>query len=176
MNVAPMISACDNYLAERTGRYEWRAFRYRAACAWLAAQGIDDSMTVTDIGAGWTEFDFCLRAEFEFRGRYIPVDGGIDGTDLNFWSPARASEFFVGLEIIEHIHDWKRLVRSLQASATRGVVLSTPNPETTDVLAMDPTHVVEVHREELERLGFVVTEETFYGGDRKSTRLNSSHI
>lgn len=160
----PMISACDRYLSERTGKYGWRAVRYRAACDWMQSRGLDHPMTVTDLGAGWTEFDYCLRAEYGFRGRYIPIDGGIDGTDLTHWTPPRSSDFYVGLEIIEHLHNWKDLVAKLQIVATRGIVLSTPNPETTDVLAMDPTHVTEVSRQDLESMGFEVSERTFYGG------------
>lgn len=160
----PRITSCDRYISERTGKYDWRAYRYRAACDWLTSRGLNDGMTVTDIGAGWTEFDYCLRAEYDFRGRYIPIDGGIDGTDLNTWQPPRDTDFYVGLEIIEHLHTWKDLVRRMQRRARHGIVLSTPNPETTDVLAMDEDHVVEVHRAELEELGFAVTEQTFYGG------------
>lgn len=159
-----LINACDNYISARTGKYEWRAARYRAACDWLLRDGIDDSMTVTDIGAGWTEFDYCLRAEYAFRGRYIPIDGGIDGTDLNDWAPARATDYYVALEIMEHLEDWPRLVRAMQATATRGITISTPNPRTTDVLGMDDTHVTEIHKEQLEALGFTVEETTFYGG------------
>lgn len=159
----PTVNNCDSYLSERTGRYEWRAVRYRKAARALLSMGLDNTMTVMDVGAGMTEFDYCLRAEFNWRGRYIPIDGGIDSTDLNLWSPPRHVDFIVGLEIIEHLYDPFRAVTSWQQKA-HGVVVSTPNPETTDVLAMDETHVVEVHRYMLEHYGFTVTEETFYGG------------
>lgn len=160
----PTIQNCDNYMDERTGKYEYRAIRYRAAIDWMIANGLDDSMTVVDVGAGMTEFDFCLRAEYGWRGRYIPVDGGIDGTDLNCWSPPRDAHFFVALELIEHLNEWRTLLTRMQNRATKGVVLSTPNPFTTDVLGMDPTHVTEIYPIELEGYGFTVTEETFYGG------------
>lgn len=161
---ASLITSCDQYMSERTGKYDWRAVRYREACAWLRSEGLTDAMTITDVGAGWTEFDYCLRAEYGFRGRYIPVDGGIDGTDLTTWQPLRDSDFFVGLEIMEHLPNWQEVVQRLQQRALRGIALSTPNPDTTDVLAMDPDHVVEVHRHQLEELGFQVVERTFYGG------------
>lgn len=160
----PTIQNCDNYMDERTGKYEYRAIRYRAAIDWMIANGLDDSMTVFDVGAGMTEFDYCLRAEYGWRGRYIPVDGGIDGTDLNHWLPPREGHFFVALELVEHLTRWRHLVDGMKRKAGRGVVLSTPNPETTDVIGMDPTHVCEVSRDDLAKMGFKVTEETFYGG------------
>lgn len=164
MTWTPTIQSCDSYLDERTGRYEFRAVRYRAAADWLIANGLTNDMTVVDIGAGMTEFDYTLRAEYGFRGRYIPVDGGIDGTDLNEWVPPRDAHFFVALEIVEHLDDWRRLLNALKVRAHVGIALSTPNPRTTDVIGMDPTHVCEVHMTDLQRLGFKVTEETFYGG------------
>lgn len=160
----PTIQNCDNYMDERTGKYEYRAIRYRAAIDWMVANGLDDSMTVVDVGAGMTEFDYCLRAEYNWRGRYIPVDGGIDGTDLNEWKPPRDAHFFVALELVEHLNKWRTLMARCQVRATKGVVLSTPNPFTTDVLGMDPTHVTEVFPVDLQDMGFNVTEETFYGG------------
>lgn len=164
MTWTPTINNCDNYLDERTGKYEYRAVRYRAAIEWMLSQGLDNSMTVVDVGAGMTEFDYTLRAEYGFRGRYIPVDGGIDGTDLNVWSPPREAHFFVGLEIIEHLPRWMGFLDRVMRKATKGVVLSTPNPRTTDVLGMDPTHTQPVYMEDLEWFNFTVSEETFYGG------------
>jgi len=149
---------------ERTGKYEYRAVRYRKAIETMFANGLDDSMTVFDVGAGMTEFDYTLRAEYNWRGRYIPIDGGIDGTDLNHWKPAREGHWFVALELVEHLRDWRNLVDNMQSKAIKGVILSTPNPRTTDVIGMDPTHVVEVWPGDLARYQFEVTEETFYGG------------
>lgn len=160
----PGIDSCDTYLGDRTGRYEYRAIRYRAALDWMVLQGLDNGMTIFDVGAGWTEFDYCLRKEYDFKGRYIPVDGGIDSVDINHWTPPRSAHFFVALELVEHLHDWKRLLERMKKHATVGVVLSTPNPATTDVLGMDSTHVCEVWPQALESQGFTVTEETFYGG------------
>ena len=164
MTWTPTIRNCDQYMDDRTGKYEYRAVRYRAAIEWMIANGLDDSMTVVDVGAGMTEFDYTLRAEYGFRGRYIPVDGGIDGTDLNVWTPPREAHFFVALELVEHLTEWRSLVHKMQTKAIRGVALSTPNPLTTDVLGMDPTHVCEVHRDDLWDYDFTVSEETFYGG------------
>lgn len=65
MTWTPTINNCDNYLDERTGKYEYRAVRYRRAIEWMLSQGLDNSMTVVDVGAGMTEFDYCLRAEYQ---------------------------------------------------------------------------------------------------------------
>jgi hypothetical protein len=161
---SPSIASCDEYLGDRKGKYEYRAVRYRKAADWLFANGLTDEMTVVDLGAGMTEFDYTLRAEYGWRGRYIPIDGGIDGTDLNAWSPPRDAHFFVGLEIVEHLEHWWRFVQRVKQRTLVGIALSTPNPRTTDVLGMDPTHVCEVPQWQLVEGGFTVTEETFYGG------------
>jgi len=164
MTWVPTIQNCDTYMDERTGKYEFRAVRYRAAIEAMFANGLDDTMTVMDIGAGMTEFDYCLRKEYDWRGRYIPIDGGIDGTDLEEWEPVRDAHWFVALEILEHLNKWPTLVMHMQAKATQGIVVSTPNPRTTDVLGMDPTHKRAVHPAGLRTFNFKVTEETFYGG------------
>lgn len=160
----PTVGNCDDYLADRTGRYEFRAIRYRHAIETMIANGLDDTMTIFDIGAGMTEFDYCLRKEYDWRGRYIPIDGGIDGTDLNTWAPPREAHWFVALEILEHLKWWDALIEAMKPMATKGIVVSTPNPRTTDVLGMDPTHRVAIQPAHLEYRDFTVTEETFYGG------------
>lgn len=164
MTFTPTIENCDTYLGERTGKYEQRATRYRHAIEAMIEQGLDDTMTVFDVGAGMTEFDFTLRAEYGFKGRYIPVDGSIDGTDLATWCPPRRGDWFVALEILEHLHNPYELAARMMLAANVGVVFSTPNPETTDVLGMDATHVVEIQAKDAAALGFQVSEQTFYGG------------
>lgn len=157
------VADCDDYLNSRTGKYEWRAVRYRAAASWLIMNGLSHDDTLLDVGAGWTEFDFCLRAEFGWRGRYIPLDGGIDGTNIEDWYPQRDYDWVVALEILEHMEDPARLIEGLWLHANRGIVLSTPNPRTTDVLGMDDTHKCEIHPEWLKSYGFDVYEASFYG-------------
>lgn len=164
MTWVPTIQNCDNYMDERTGKYEYRAVRYRHAIEAMYDNGLTDGQTVFDVGAGMTEFAYTLINEYGWRGRYIPVDGGIDGTDLNRWVPPREAHWFVALELLEHIHLPLGLAKVMMDKASVGVVVSTPNPLTTDVLGMDPTHVAIVPKSSLERMGFVVTEETFYGG------------
>jgi hypothetical protein len=160
----PTVQNCDNYMDERTGKYEYRAIRYRHAISAMMDHGLDSSMTIFDVGAGMTEFDYCLRTEFNWRGRYIPIDGGIDGTNIESWIPPRDAHWFVALELMEHLHNPWLCLGHWKNAATKGVIISTPNPETTDVLGMDPTHVVEINKSDLEKRGMEVTEETFYGG------------
>lgn len=159
------LTACDDYLASRTGKYEWRSVRYEAAsAAILLSEQLTDDSTIYDIGAGWTEFDYHMRTRLNWKGRYIPIDGGIDGTDLNYWYPRRDVEFTVALEILEHLEDPGALVELLQWRTKHRMVVSVPNPRTVDVLAIDPTHITVVTREMLESWGFNVVERTFYGG------------
>lgn len=164
MTWVPTVNNCDNYLDERTGKYEYRAVRYRMAADVMEMNGLSDSQTIFDVGAGMTEFDYCLRREYDWRGRYIPVDGGIDGTDLETWTPPREADWFVALEIVEHLSNCSLFLTKMKQYAKRGVILSTPNPETTDVLGMDPTHKTEIHKEYLQSHGFNVSEQMFYGG------------
>lgn len=164
MTWVPTIKSCDNYMDERTGKYEYRAIRYRKAIDTMFRNGLDDSMTIIDVGAGMTELDYCLRAEYNWRGRYIPVDGGIDGTDIDSWIPAREAHWFVALELMEHLRRPWICLDIWKKYATQGVVISTPDPRTTDVLGMDATHIVEIHKEQLETAGLNVTEQYFYGG------------
>jgi hypothetical protein len=97
------------------------------------------------------------------RARYIPIDAGNDGTDLEEWTSPRSVDFMVALEVVEHVSDPARLINAMLTRARKGVIISTPNPETTDVLGMDRTHVSVVGRSRLESHGFTVREESFYG-------------
>ncbi len=153
----------EQYLASRAGRYEWRCARYRKAAICLAIGGLGHSDTIVDVGAGWTEFDYYLRRELDWRGRYVPIDGAIDGVDLDRWAPVRPASWYVALELIEHLHDPPRLVRVMRQAATRGVVISTPNADTVDVPAMDPTHVSPISASMLRGLGCQVEVCSLYG-------------
>ncbi|MBE1585075.1 hypothetical protein ACFPOI_49770 [Nonomuraea angiospora] len=72
------------------------------------------------------------------------MDAWVDGVDLNEWTPPRQYDWFAALELLEHLDKPERLVRALQRHATKGVVVTTPNPQVWDVLAMDPTHVTSL--------------------------------
>ena len=158
----PTIENCNSYLNSRTGSYEQRRVRYRAAGDWLLSAGLSNTSVVYDLGAGRTEFDYCLRRDYDWRGVYVPIDGSL-GTDLETWEPKEA-DFYVCLEIVEHLYSWRELLARLQRHAKKGIVVSTPNPSTTDVLGMDATHVTEISAADLEAFGFNVAERTFYGG------------
>lgn len=166
--VAERVREADNYLNARTGHYGYRKIRYSAAHAAMRRLGLDAGSTVVDVGCGWTELDYFLRVSGGWRGRYYPIDACLDGVELATWTPPRPAEFFVALEVVEHLSAPEQLLRRMQAAATRGVVISTPNPERTDVLGMDATHRSCVSREQLEALGFVVRVESFYGADEDS--------
>ena len=175
-----LIGSCDNYLGEREGRYEWRCVRYDAAINAMFGHGLNDTSTVIDVGAGWTELAARLyeRAFYSpgydvgpktyARPRYFPVDGCLDGTNLENWVPPRQADFIIALELIEHLHQPVRLIKAMQQYATRAVIVSTPNAETTDVLGMDADHKTPFVQEDLERLGFQVWPSRFYGNDRDS--------
>lgn len=162
-------TAVDEYLAQRAGTFETRAVRYRAALEALTSHGLRDDRTLYDIGAGWTELDVILRTEGAWRGRYIPVDLGTCGNDLESWVPPRRAEFAVALEVLEHLERPWRLVDELQASVDV-VVVSVPDPDSVDVLGMDPTHRTVISRHELEARGFAVTSRLFYGGHYSAGR------
>jgi trans-aconitate methyltransferase len=181
LSVADRIAGADDYLAARTGKYEWRCVRYDAALEVMHHEGLDDDCTVVDVGSGWGEFGVRLhtgRSKFDLelerwgpwvasiapsRARYIPVDAALDGTDLETWTPPRPADWFVALELIEHLDNPGRLINNMIMKARRGVILSTPNPATVDVLGMDATHRTPVGRHRLEALGFRVEERSFYG-------------
>jgi hypothetical protein len=159
-----MHTTVDEYLGERTGTFERRAVRYRAALDALVLHGLNDESTVYDIGAGWTELDVTLRVDGKWKGRYIPIDLGLDlAHDLETWTPARPADFAVALELLEHLEDPWRLVRELQA-AVPVIVVSVPNPRTVDVLGIDRTHCTVITAAALEGVGFTVREALFYGG------------
>lgn len=157
------VTTWTGYLRDREAAYAKRAPRYQRTAQILAAGGLDDRHTVVDVAAGWTELDFCLRTELRWRGCYIPVDGAIDGIELEDWVPSQPAEWFVALEILEHLRDPERLARALLAVATKGVVISTPNPAKVDVLIMDPTHVTPIGQDQLAGWGFEVEPCSLYG-------------
>lgn len=124
--------------------------------------GLSDDDLVIDVGAGWTEFD-CFLRELGWRGRYFPVDGSLDGTDLEHWSPPRQAEFIVAIEVLEHlINPWTMLNRLFQ-NCTKLAAITTPNPATTDVLRMDPTHKTPIREHQLRGMCFDVEVRSFYG-------------
>ncbi len=162
------IAEHTTYLKARTGTYAQRCQRYMAAADVLSREGLGDTDTLCDVGAGWTELDAFLRVTLNWRGRYWPVDAALDGTDLDRWNPPQGAEWFVVLEVLEHLDHPHSLLRALTRAATKGVILSTPNPRTVDVLAIDPTHKTAIFPTILGDYGFHVTERSFFGSDDDS--------
>lgn len=185
-NRAVRIRLADEYLAARTGTYAQRCVRYDAALGAMYEVGLFDISTVVDVGSGWGEFGARLHrgrsaeghhvgysggvwwqedvaAIPSSRARYVPVDACIDGVDLERWTPPRDADWFVCLEVLEHLRDPIRLIDEMVARATRGVVVSTPNPATTDVLGMDSTHRYPISQDILESCGFEVEPRSFCG-------------
>lgn len=167
MTTAERIQAADEYLAARTGHYTLRCERYDAALEAMHTLGLSDECTVFDVGSGWGEFAARMHGH-GVHARYIPVDAGIDGTDLDHWTPPRHADFFVALELLEHLNRPQRLITEMKRYARRGVIVSTPNPRTTDVLGMDATHLTSITAVSLEMQGLKVREESFYGREADS--------
>lgn len=151
------------YLDEGTATYEQRTLRYQAVAQILQSHGLADNDLVVDVGAGRTQFDYFLRVDFfddplrrlrRWRGRYLAVDGALDGTDLNDWAPQTEAEFFVAIEVLEHLKQPHRLMEAMVAMCTKAVVVTTPNPDAVDVLAMDPTHVTPISARDFNRHGW----------------------
>ena len=152
----------EAYLAERTGTYEYRTRRYAAVADEMELLGFADGDLVVDVGAGMCEFDRYMR-ERGMHPRYVPVDGCIDGTDLNLWRPSLAFDFFVAIETIEHINTPAGMLNAFERKARKGAVLTTPNPERVDVRAMDKTHVSPIDPWWLEERDWRVEKRSFFG-------------
>lgn len=143
----------NHYLdaSETYGTYFNRRPEYMMVARELFMMGIQDDESVLDVGAGSCDMDQYLRTECDWRGKYIPIDGVIDGVDLNSWVPQKGLQvdWVVCIETIEHVFDPERLVRLCLALARKGVVFTTPNPDVVDVLAVDCTHFASITKEQL---------------------------
>jgi hypothetical protein len=163
-----VFARCNEYLDQRSGTFEFRCIRYEAVTDRLLALGLEDGDLIVDVGAGRCEFDHYLRTRRGLHVRYVPVDGSIDGTDLEKWIPPFASDFFVAIELLEHLNDPIRLMNEMMGTALKGIVATTPNPLTTDVLGMDYTHKTEIFPETFEQFGWDVREVTLFGQEQDS--------
>lgn len=165
---------CLRYLDERTGRLEYRFIRYGAVADELYALGFTDRSILCDVGAGAGDFDFYLRAVRGFKGRYLPIDGAIDGVELNTWAPHVSYDFITALEIIEHLQAPDRLVDELKRKARYGLVITTPNTDTLGfgaVLEMDRTHIHPVREADLWRWGAKRVENRSFFGQKDDSFL-----
>lgn len=157
-----LLDKWTQYRDTRRGTFEFRArTRYKAVADRLFAMGLNDHHTLIDVGAGSCQFGLYLRQQ-GWRGIYIPIDAVIDGTDLEAWEPFPA-DFIVCIEVLEHLRHPEDLTWSVMKAARCGVVLTTPNTETVDVLGCDPTHVSVVPAWALEGLSFKVERHSWFG-------------
>lgn len=138
------------YLTERTGTYEYRTRRYAAVADRLELLGLGDGDLVVDFGAGMCEFGRYLYRDRGWSGRYLPVDGTISGVDLNtLVFGTFTADFFVAIEVLEHLWTPIHVLGDLLDHAEKGVVLTTPNTDAlgeTFVREMDETHVSPLFR------------------------------
>lgn len=153
----------ETYLQGRRGTYEFRCQRYSAV-----GRFINDPLdSVCDVGAGRCEFARYMRS-LSWAGSYHPVDGSLDGTDLNHWRPTERYDWFVAIEVLEHLDDPYTLMQKLEAKANKGVIITTPNPEVVDVLDIDPTHVTPMHPHEFTLLGWRHEIRSFFAKENDS--------
>lgn len=144
--------------------YDQRQTLYDMVLAGMITNGLAERDLVVDVGAGNCDFDMTLRRHGWFV-RYLPIDVEIDGTDVAqpFWSPPEA-DWFVLIDVVEHLRPWKRVVRKCQRAARKGVLVSTADAESVDVLGMHESHVSAVSGDALGRLGFGVARSLIGGG------------
>lgn len=155
---------CNEYLASRKGTFEFRSIRYAAVGRELLRMGLDTNDTITDIGAGQGMFFRWMTENTGWRGRYIPIDGSIDGTNLETYIPdSKGSDWFVAIEVLEHLRNWEQMLVHIDMFAWRGMVATVPNPRTVDVLGCDPTHVSIVPESAFLGNGWTTEERSFFG-------------
>lgn len=160
---ASRIALAEEYLRGHRSLAFERQNRFLAAADRLRHHGLSDADLLYDLGAGYTELDYHLRVQHGWRGRYVPVDAWVDGTDLLTWTPPRRVGWFAALELLEHLADPLSVVNMMKAYCTGGFVVTTPNPATVDVLAQDPTHVTPLPEGQLQAWGMDTTLHNFYG-------------
>lgn len=148
--------AALDYLGERTGTLEYRFIRYSAVADELFARGMNDDSILADLGAGGCDFDFYLRTVRGWKGRYLPVDASIDGTDFeDGWCPRVRFDFVVAIELLEHVSRPDQLLADVLRK-TDVFVATTPNTDKLGdefVRNQDRTHIRPIYQEDLRRWG-----------------------
>lgn len=155
----------ENYLGERTGILEYRYVRYAAVADILFAHGLNDTSLLMDVGAGMCDFDFYLRTTRGWKGRYLPVDASIDGSDLETAALPIKADYVTAIEVIEHVAN-PDFIDRLKAATKTHLVVTTPNTSYLGeeaVVAMDRTHVRPYYDAELHALGFNISVHAFFG-------------
>lgn len=150
------------------GTYTDRRPEYALVHGILHRMGLEDGDLIVDVGAGTCDFDRYLRTEGNWHGRYWPIDGAIQGIDFMLsdpdeYLPSGTVDWFVSIETIEHVTKGRsiRLLNGMMDRAGKGVVITTPNAEAVDVLAVDPTHLCGWTTSELEAMFLTVSTATF---------------
>lgn len=159
---------------ESYGTFEQRSPEYKMVYHYLKTLGLEDDDLVVDVGAGSCDMDHYLRTQGGWRGKYLPIDGATYGIDFNEVSPedylpAADAHWYVCVETLEHVYDPEALVKAMQKRATKGVIITTPNADVVDVIAVDSTHVMPIHPQDLERWGFSVVKVNFNARDEHDT-------
>jgi len=149
-NSETIKETCRAYQDSRRSTYEFRCLRYDAVIDAMIEMGLEPFDHVLDVGCGRGEMETRLK-ERGFNGcLWEGIDGSIDGVNLNTWTPDERYDFIIAIEFLEHIHNPFMHLMMYRLFANKGVVITTPNPRTVDVLACDPTHVSVVTPDLLE--------------------------
>lgn len=148
------------------GTYVQRAPEYDTVARWLHNLGLQDDQLIVDVGAGSCDFDHYLRTVAGWRGKYLPIDGATLGINFNerlpyTYLPNAPADWYVSIETLEHVHDPERIVSAMKQRARKGIVVTTPNARSVDVIAVDSTHVIAILPEMLEEWGFSVFKVNF---------------
>lgn len=154
--------SCEDYLSTRQGSYEFRCIRYKGVADKLYDMGLDRWDDIVDIGAGRQQFESYMRLERKWEGEYIPIDGSIDGTNLEEWLPGCRYSFMVAIEVLEHLNTWERMMMIMENFTICGAVATVPNPKTVDVLGCDPTHVSVIHEHDFREHNWSVQPVSFF--------------
>lgn len=162
--MSAFIEKWESYRDSRQGTYEYRCrTRYKAVADKLFVMGLRNCHSVRDVGAGTCQFGRYLR-ERGWTGDYLPVDAVLDGTDLATCR-IHPADFIVCIETIEHLHNPFEMIGKIMRAARRGCVLTTPNPDTVDVLGCDPTHISFVSAWDFQLMGLRTNEHSWFGGE-----------
>lgn len=161
-------SKCEEYLASRRSTYEFRCNRYRAAADKLLAIGFDTYSSLVDVGAGSQDFGRFMREYTGWHGLYTPIDGAINGTDLNTWVPTRRTDYYACIEVLEHVFDPWRLIRVMEWTCKHGLVYTTPNSDVVDTLNIDPTHRIALYDGDFQVLGYQTEIRSFFAKENDS--------
>ena len=161
---------------ESYGTFEQRCPEYHIVHWYLKNLGLRDDDLVVDVGAGSCDMDHFLRTKAGWRGKYLPIDGATYGIDFNDvapedYLPAADADFYVCIETLEHVYDPEALVKAMQKRAKRGIIVTTPNADVVDVVAVDSTHVMPIHPQDLKNWGFEVSKINLNNRDDHDTLL-----